>query len=129
MDGTVAMRGDRDPYDFSRVNEDSLNVPITNLLKTQIEAGFGIIFVSGREEYLRDETLLFLGRFMETPITLFLRQNRDYRSDEIIKREIYETHIKDAYEIAFVLDDRDRTVAMWRKQLGLTTLQVAEGDF
>ena len=32
------------------------------------------------------------------------------------------------YNVKFVLDDRNRVVEMWRS-LGLTCLQVADGDF
>ena len=33
------------------------------------------------------------------------------------------------YDVAGVLDDRDQVVKMWRNELGLTCLQVAEGNF
>ena len=40
------------------------------------------------------------------------------------------THIliKDKYQVDYVLDDRNQVVEMWRS-LGLTCLQVADGDF
>ena len=45
-----------------------------------------------------------------------------------IKKEIYDTYIKDKYYIATVFDDRNKVVDMWRKE-GLLCCQVAEGDF
>jgi len=54
--------------------------------------------------------------------------SKDYRDDRIIKEEIYREKIAPVYNALFVLDDRDRVVAMWR-DLGLTCLQVANGDF
>jgi len=57
-----------------------------------------------------------------------MRKTGDSRKDSIVKREIFEEHIKGKYRIQFVLDDRNQVVEMWR-QLGLTCLQVAEGDF
>ena len=35
---------------------------------------------------------------------------------------------KDKYNIKYVIDDRNQVVKMWR-ELGLTVLQVADGNF
>ena len=59
---------------------------------------------------------------------IFFRKEGDFRNDDIIKKEIYKEHIKDKYEVMFVVEDRSRVVKMWRK-LGLTCLQCAEGGF
>jgi hypothetical protein len=59
---------------------------------------------------------------------LFMRKTGDIRSDDIVKREIYETHIKPEWNVVCVLDDRQRVVDMWR-EIGLTCLQVDYGDF
>lgn len=40
----------------------------------------------------------------------------DTRCDTIVKREIYEEHIKDKYNVLFVIDDRVKVVDMWREQ-------------
>lgn len=48
--------------------------------------------------------------------------------DSIIKRELFEAHVRDTYAVRFVLDDRNQVVRMWRS-LGLTCLQVADGAF
>jgi len=57
-----------------------------------------------------------------------MRKDNDFRPDEEIKKEIYNNFIKDDYNIFFVLDDRTKVVNMWRS-LGLTCLQVADGNF
>ncbi len=36
--------------------------------------------------------------------------------------------IKDTHDVLWVIDDRDQVVNMWRNDLGLPTLQVADGD-
>lgn len=53
----------------------------------------------------------------------------DNRKDSIVKRELYEKYIEGKYLIRFVLDDRNQMVDMWRNELGLKCLQVAEGNF
>ena len=46
-----------------------------------------------------------------------------------MKKEVYHKYIEGKYDVLFVLEDRDQAVAMWRKELGLTCLQVEYGDF
>jgi hypothetical protein len=53
---------------------------------------------------------------------LFMRRAGDSRPDQVIKREILDLIPKD--RVAYVLDDRQQVVDMWRAQ-GLTCLQVA----
>ena len=60
---------------------------------------------------------------------MLMRAEGDFRPDEQVKRELYETRVLPAFGHAtYVLDDRDKVVRMWRS-LGLTVLQVADGNF
>jgi hypothetical protein len=58
-----------------------------------------------------------------------MRPEGDNRKDSIVKRELFDTHVRNKFYIDFVLDDRDQVVDMWRNDLGLTCLQVDWGDF
>lgn len=49
--------------------------------------------------------------------------------DDIVKFELFKEHVEPVFNIKFVLDDRNQVVDMWRNELGLKVLQVAEGDF
>ncbi len=49
------------------------------------------------------------------------------RTDRV-KEEMFRTKIEPRYEVAGVIDDRDRLVKMWRR-IGLVCLQVAEDNF
>jgi hypothetical protein len=88
-----------------------------------------IIFVSGRPDTYYEATRNFIykkanvGEFL-----LYMRKEGDIRKDSIIKKEIFDNHIRDKYYVDFVLDDRNSVVNMWR-EIGLTCLQVAPGDF
>lgn len=57
-----------------------------------------------------------------------MRQNNDFRSDEIIKKEIYDNNIKNNFDIFFILDDRTKVVNIWRS-FGLICLQVNNYDY
>jgi hypothetical protein len=58
-----------------------------------------------------------------------MRAENDGRKDSIVKKELFEQHIVGKYYIDLVIDDRNQVVEMWRKDLGLTCLQVDYGDF
>ena len=57
-----------------------------------------------------------------------MRKNGYNKKDSIVKKEIFDEYIKDKYYVEFILDDRNQVVDMWR-EMGLTCLQVAEGNF
>jgi hypothetical protein len=102
-----------------------VNEPVRSILQT---AGKAIIFVSGREDKYKPQTLLWLEKHGIKFDHLYMRKSGDLRKDSIVKQEIYEQLILNQYNIAFVLDDRDQVVRVWR-DLGLTCLQVDYGDF
>lgn len=133
VDGTLAEMhkgepGKRYPYDWKRVGEDDVHYIIADLVRMYDAEGVKIIIMSGRNSVCRKETEDWL-EFHEIPYEdLFMRGLNDNRRDSIVKRELFEDHIKDNYNVLFVLDDRDQVVREWRK-MGLRVLQVAEGDF
>lgn len=131
LDGTLAIIEHRSPYNATTAEQDSLNHPIANILKVysnQREFPIDIILLSGRNEKYRSYTMTWLKNHGIKYSELYLRPDDDYRKDAIYKKEVYESHIKDKYEILFVLEDRSQVVEMWRAE-GLTCLQVAPGDF
>lgn len=131
LDGTIAQLNGRDPYDASTCADDLTNFEVHGVLRHKIREGAGVIFVSGREEKFRLQTLEFLNKFPlpfnGNPL-LFMRPTGDSRNDAIVKEEIYNREIKGKYNVELVLDDRDRVVDMWRG-LGLECWQVNYGAF
>jgi hypothetical protein len=142
IDGTLAIRGDRGPYDWDRVGEDNVNEAVQHLLKTYYYAALHnqddpdphtyddeIIFLTGRKEICRDATESWLIEnipdFYYTPV--FMRKDDDNRDDVIVKEEMYNEHIKGKYQVRFVVDDRPKVCRMWRS-LGLPVFQVGNPD-
>ncbi len=123
LDGTLALLNGRNPYDASTCADDGLNTVVASLLR-----GRTVFLLSGREEKYRQPTLAFLKKHSIAYHQLLMRKTDDNRKDSIIKQELFDAHIRGKYNIDFVLDDRNQVVEMWR-DLGLTCLQVAEGDF
>jgi predicted kinase len=134
IDGTLALIGDRSPYDASRADElDKPNIPVVKTVKLyyeyKYEYGYNIIFCSGREDKYKEQTIRFIEKHLpNTKYQLFMRSTGDVRSDDVLKEEIFNNHIRNEYNVEFVLDDREKVVSMWRS-LGLTCFQVAPGDF
>ena len=146
IDGTVAKMHNRGPHDYAKVSQDLPNGPVIRILETYVGSRYpdlSILFVSGRPELCREDTERWInqeiGLQAAGEVRLFMRPTwmvdpksgkevRDYRKDYVIKREIYEREIEGKYNVLFCLDDRDQTVQGWR-DLGLTCLQVAPGDF
>lgn len=135
IDGTIAHMNGRSPYDESKVLEDTVDETILDIIRTyhkhdpMDEEGVNIIFVSGRHDSCEEDTSKWLYKYDIPCDALFMRKTGDDRKDYIVKREIFDEHIRDNYNVLFVLDDRDRVVSMWRNELGLKCLQVAEGNF
>ncbi len=126
IDGTLAlMRSGRSPYDWKRVGEDELDVVVScnlNYLPHKV------ILLSGRDAVCRAETEQWLALHGVQYEALLMRPVGDMRKDAIVKRELFDQHIRGKYNVLCIFDYRNQVVEMWRA-MGLKVLQVAEGDF
>lgn len=128
IDGTLAHMNGRGPYDDTLVHTDLLDPVIAHLVEVFDGMGCHILVVSGRDEKCRDVTEKWLADKGVAYDLLLMRPAGDNRNDAIVKRELFDEHIRHNYRVEFVLDDRNRVVDMWRG-IGLKCLQVAPGDF
>ncbi|CAM5464352.1 phosphatase domain-containing protein [Streptomyces avidinii] len=129
IDGTLALTGDRGPYDFSRCELDLLNESVRHALDAFRRAdGDVIVLLSGRGEEHRPQTESWLRRHEVPYDELWMRAAGDTRRDDVVKAELFDTHVRHRYAVRISLDDRDRVVAIWRR-MGLPTWQVNYGDF
>lgn len=133
IDGTLAHCGDRDIYDGSRAYLDTPDRAVTYLIKKLVDADWKltVLFCSGRSDTHRDVTAQWImehtGVYVDEEF-LFMRKAGDDRKDSIVKLELFDEHIRDEYDVLFVLDDRQQVVDAWRS-IGLKVFQVAEGNF
>lgn len=130
VDGTVAINnGHRGWFEWDKVEGDDPNEPVIDIVRQAINAGECVIFMSGRDEVCRGETTRWLNKHVHLGWhRLYMRPEGDTRRDDIVKRELFDAHIRGKYNVKFILDDRNQVVRMWRS-LGIPTLQVAEGNF
>lgn len=131
LDGTIALNNHgRSYYDFTTVHHDDVDYVLTEMLALYGEHfDCKVIVVSGRDDSCMDLTAEWLAKHDIKYEAMFMRATGDPRNDALVKREIFDNHIRGKYNISFVLDDRDQVVVMWREMLGLKVLQVAPGDF
>ena len=89
--------------------------------------GYRIWILSGRSDVTHQATRDWLNKHGVWFDTLTMRpQNHLYMADNDLKQMWLDSIGKD--NVAMVFDDRQQVVDMWR-QNGLTTFQVADGDF
>lgn len=142
LDGTLALNNaGRSFYDWGKVYDDDVNENVLSLVHS-LSDEFKIIFMSGRDERARGETVRWLydkaDFFTEEIITPFskwslaaelhMRPQGDQRPDSVVKAELFDEHVRDNYNVVAVFDDRNSVVDMWRS-MGLTVCQVNYGDF
>lgn len=129
LDGTLCLNGGRNPYDLTRVLADKPNYPLVDLLRI-LSGSVDIIFFSGREgtEQCRQDTAKWLNDNVGIPYQLYMRKEKDYRPDEVIKKELFESEIYNKYYCIAVFDDRQKVIDMERLE-GLLACQVYYGDF
>ena len=130
LDGTLCLHQGRSPYDYEKCDTDKCNEPLIKLLWDLYQAGYHIIFTSGREDIdnSRIKTESWLDSNFGGNYTLLMRSKKDHRPDEIVKEEIYHNEIEPFYNIIAVYDDRNKVCKMWR-DLGLLCCQVYDGNF
>jgi predicted kinase len=92
-----------------------------------------LFILSGRSEKDRKVTEDWLLKNYIVYEKLIMRKESDIRADTIVKKEMFDEHIKNKYYCDFVVDDRPCVLEMWQS-LGLFTFNVnqdvyAKNDF
>lgn len=129
IDGTLALRNGRNPFDWERVHTDQPNMPVVNCVRALSNQGHEIVFVTGREELLRESTMGWIQEHLGISGRLLMRVTGDYRPDVVVKSEFIEQEAINPKDVLLVFDDRESVVKMWREKFGLVCFQVAEGNF
>jgi|SRR5579859_418706 len=129
LDGTLAKIGNRSPY--SAANCDTVDTPISSTLETvklYYQAGYKIIFCTGRMEVDREPTVRFIENCLpNVNYLLLMRTTNDQRKDSIIKEELFNNHIKNKYNVKLVMDDRLSVCRLWFN-MGLNLFRVGDPD-
>lgn len=126
IDGTLARMHGRSPFAWDRVGEDSVIEDVARVARVLAERAPLIIF-SGRDEVCKDITVEWLNA-AEIPFKeIHMRPLDTQHSDDVMKLELFDAHIRGKYNVLGVFDDRLRVCRMWEK-LGLTLFRVGPLD-
>jgi hydroxymethylpyrimidine pyrophosphatase-like HAD family hydrolase len=106
--------------------DDTPNEWCVTLLRALLASGINVIFVSGRNEVARPETIRQLQLLGFGRCKLLMRPANDRQSDTTLKEKWLNNEL--AIEILFAIEDRARVAEMYRNR-GIVVLQCATGDF
>ena len=113
-------------FNPKNIDLDDPNTPVIQMTKL-LSMDYRIWILSGRSDVTRQATIDWLSKNGVDYDHLVMRpQNHLYMADNDLKKIWLDSIGKD--NVAMVFDDRNQVVDMWR-QNGLTTFQVADGDF
>ena len=131
VDGTLAhMNFNRGPFEWHNVDKDDPDeniVMLTTYFACSIDMPH-IFIMTGRDGSALEKTKQWLDDVGVSYDDIFIRPAGDMRKDSIVKRELYENNIKGQYNVIAWFDDRNQVIDMLRG-IGLTAIQVADGDF
>lgn len=131
VDGTIADRGNRSPFDTSCVKEDTViehTMFVIAALNECYRKDYTFIVLTGRDGSAFSDTKEWLCDQGVPCDFLYSRAEGDKRKDFVVKQELYENYVLPYYRVDAVFDDRYQVVRMWRA-LGLPTFQVNDGWF
>ena len=110
-----------------KVYKDELNDIIAEQVEFHRSKGRKIIIVSGRDAVCRKLTEDWLDMYCIKYDEFYMRPENDYRKDTIVKKEIYDNHIKGKYNVIAVYDDRLQVLNMWYDE-DIFTFNVNQGN-
>lgn len=138
IDGTIADLSHR--LDFIKTKPKnwpafekgcSKDVPITPVIRLAndlFSAGHQVIYCSGRSSKARERTETWLKEHNVLYTALLMREEGDYRRDDIVKQELHEQIWAKWGVPVLYIDDRNQVVDMIRDR-GDICLQVQPGNF
>lgn len=101
---------------FAEIPGDTLNTQLARVLRVLRDSGIQVIFVSGRPERCRKDTVRWLNKHYGIyDHVIYMRKDDDRREDYVVKEEILKKYLEPLYDILCVFDDRPSVIDMWRR--------------
>lgn len=131
LDGTLTTGPkDRSPYEWHKVGQDEINLGVSHLLDGVKVIDHAKVYIfSGRDGICRPETEDWLERNDVEYDLLVMREAGDTRSDEVVKAEFIEEHIREKCNVLIWLDDRVRVSDMLRDVYGINVAQLGDPNY
>lgn len=118
VDGTIANRVGRNPFEWEKVGQDSPRTFIIELIRNYLKyyKTHNLVFLSGRDSVCRQETIDWIAEHFNLPkngVEIYMRAEGDMRKDTVIKEELFWEHIEPTYNVISAFDDRPCIVRLW----------------
>ncbi len=129
LDGTLSLYDSnlKGAYDRDFEN-DTVSKPVCDIISA-VPLKTKLFFFSGRAEKFRKQTMEFLTKhLLDDEFELVMRKDNDQRKDSIVKLEMFYTHIREKYNVDFVVDDRLQVIEECWEKLGLFVFNVNQGN-
>ncbi len=135
LDGTLADNSERQHWVtgerknwtrfFEDIPNDKLVTPVLEIIKVFHFSGFKIVVVTGRPEDYREKTISWMvEKGVDYYISCyFFRKSKDFRADQIVKRDILSEIRQSGFDARFAIEDRMIVSEMWKSE-GLFCLNV-----
>lgn len=125
IDGTLALKGDRDIFDDSKLHLDTEIKEVGHILRALSKDGYKTVFVSGRQDSCMGTTVQWLknNNLWMNDSEIFMRKAKDQRNDSIVKEEIVLNNLLPSFNVVGVIDDRLGVTRNFHK-LGVFVLNV-----
>lgn len=127
IDGTLALIGDRGPFDWQNVDKDYVNPIMKHFIDLENNLGNNIILMSGRSEDAREKTISWLNKFNIHYDYLFMRPANNYEKDDKIKKQLFDNQVGGFFNVYRAYDDRLTTTQVWHNK-GIYTINVNQGN-
>lgn len=127
VDGTLSEKKDWKSF-FEAIPQDTLRQDTLDHLRSAIQEGNQVVFVSARPDTYHDVTEAWLQANLPEGFNyegLIMRSAYDKREDTVVKQDMYDKYFKH-YPVELVIDDRPSVIRMWKSN-GLTVLDVGDG--
>lgn len=112
---------------FEDIPNDEPRAHVRRALIQAFNGGATIVYVSGRPEKYKQQTLAWLKKHcLNFHATIIMRRDGDNRPDTEVKQDILDTYFPDKEDIACVIDDRPNVIRMWKSN-GLIVVDVGDG--
>ena len=114
---------------FEAMDGDSPIEPVVSFyMKLWQHTDYDLYLLTGRPEKYREKTLAWFEAHNIPVGKLLMRPSGDSRHDYIIKEEILQNLHAQGKQVAFVVEDRNSVVEMWRRN-NILCLQCFDGNF
>jgi uncharacterized HAD superfamily protein len=112
---------------FAEAIHDTPIMPVIRIIQA-LARDHAIVICTARPEHLREDTEEWLVKYNIPFDALYMRPDKDFRPDNLVKPELVEVMKADGYHPFVAFEDRKR-VAEALRAIGIPVMHVAEGDY